>query len=172
MSTFLNPNAVSLCALVLAAACGAHAATPAPGASTSTAQTAPRSAAPHDGTIGSALALPAGPGMTLQIGCEANVFVGPFVLTQRPETLTLVGTNRSVDGAQVCAPTAEWVDSAGAFVGTAGFGCPEGTAVTDSEISYEYSPDNGGNSATPVYLHIHREDPAGCPGAEITLARR
>lgn len=171
MSTFSHPLVLGFCALAFTA-CGTRAATPTPSPSTPSAQPSASGEAPRDGTIASARPLPAGPAITLQIGCEANVFVGPFELTQRPETITLVGTNRSLTGAQICAPGAEWVDGTGAFVGTAGLGCPEGTGVANSELSYEYSPDNGGSSANPVYLRIHREDPADCTHAEITLARR
>ena len=167
---------LALCALTLCSACGS-------GSSASPASPATNPAPPPasvrageppspTGAVASARPLPAGPPISLTIGCAADFLVGPFELARSGDTLALAGTNRSIDGQQVCAPAAEWVDATGAPIAVAGFGCAEGPEAVTSELTYEYSPDNGGNAANPVYLRIHREDPAGCPTSEITLARR
>jgi len=167
---------IVLAGLTLCSACSsASSASPASPATTTppspaTVRTGEPPAPP--GAVASARALPAGPPITFTIGCAADFLVGPFALERSGDTLALAGTNRSIDGQQVCAPAAEWVDATGAPVGVAGFGCAEGPDAITSELTYEYSPDNGGSGANPVYLHVHREDPAGCPSSEITLARR
>ncbi|MBI5512893.1 MAG: hypothetical protein HY909_03950 [Deltaproteobacteria bacterium] len=124
------------------------------------------------GTLGAARPLPAGPAVVFALGCDANFFVGPFNFQRSGDAVRLATTVRSADGSQVCAPTAHWVDGSGAPVAVAGVGCAEGAAPVSSEITQDYSPDNGGSSANPVYLHVERHDPAGCVAVELTLARR
>lgn len=161
----------SVLALMLITACGADAPVAPTPAAVAPAVTPP-TVAPARPAMPGALALPAGPPITLMVGCRFDAFVGPFALTRSGESVTLVGTSRSVDGSQICAPSVEWVDGAAAFVSVSGLGCAEGPAPTSSELVYEYSPDNGGAAANPVYLHLHREDLDGCVSAEVTLARR
>ena len=163
-------SALTLCAC----SSGSSASRPAPVAPAAPSPGTGRTGDPPSptGAAASARALPAGPPISFTIGCAADFLVGPFELARSGDTVGLAGTNRSVDGSQLCAPAAEWVDATGAVVAPAGFGCAEGPDATTSELTYEYSPDNGGNAANPVYLHIRREDPEGCVASEITLARR
>lgn len=76
---------------------------------------------------------------------------------------------RSVTGAQFCGVQLTWVDAQDQPVGTAGIGGPEGAATASAESVHEFSPDNGGSSAKPVFLRIVREDTEGCPPVGLTL---
>lgn len=74
-----------------------------------------------------------------------------------------------VSGVQACGVQLTWVDTQDQTVGTAGIGCPEGEGAANAESVSEYSPDNGGSGANPVYLRIVREGPEGCPPVGLTL---
>lgn len=105
------------------------------------------------------------------VPCSGSFFVGPFSLKKDPEQLVVQAKVKSVKGTQVC-PGGKWVDASGKFVAVAGLGCVENANVVDVKISYEYSPGNGGSSASTVYLSLEYPEPkpASCDSAQVTLS--
>lgn len=128
--------------------------------------------APTQGTVGDARPLTRGAPSALTLGCRAQMYVGPFRLARSGESVRIASTARSLNGAQACGAQVSWVDAQDQFVSVAGIGCPEGDGTTPAESVYEYSPDNGGNGANPVYLRIARQDPEGCAPIGLTLSLR
>lgn len=110
---------------------------------------------------------------TFTIPCAGAMYIGPFRFTRDPETLALHSVAKSPSGAQICAG-GSWVDSSGTFSGTVGLGCPEAEKVAETDVTFEYSPGNGGNGTNPVYLMVKFDEakPAGCKSAEVTLSLR
>lgn len=130
-------------------------------------------AAPARGSIAEARPLAAGQSLPeFDVPCESSFYVGPFRFTADPQTVGTRTTLRSTTAEQVCGLRAEWVDGTGTFASTAGVGCAEGDQAMLAEQTFTYSPGNGGSGANPVYLHLERHDPAGCPALRLTLAGR
>jgi hypothetical protein len=134
-----------------------------------TATSAGGAQAPTQGTLRDARALTRGGPSAMTLGCRVHAYAGPFRLERSGQSVRIASAARSVSGAQACGVQLTWVDAQDQPVGTAGIGCPEGAATATAENVYEYSPDNGGSSANPVYLRIVREDPEGCPPVGLTL---
>lgn len=108
----------------------------------------------------------------MTVGCRAHFYVGPFRFNASGESALIHSSTRSVSGAQACGLLAAWVSGEDREVAVAGVGCPEGAAPAEMDITYEYSPANGGNDVNPVYLRFHREDPADCAPLALTLTLR
>lgn len=99
------------------------------------------------------------------------MYVGPFAFTQHGQSASF--SSWHAEQPQTCVG-GSWVDATGAFLAVAGFGCSDAGTRAEATNLYEFSPDNGGNSATPVFLQLaFTGDPAptACPPSRVHLTR-
>lgn len=148
--------------------CGAGAAEPNPPPAAPTAAPASTEAHAEQG-LAAARALATGDSSGLQVACDGAVYLGPFELSDG-ETVTLEGTH--TEDLQTCIGV-EFVDGSDVWVSGGGFGCSDGGQAASTEASYEYSPSNGGNAASPVYAKVVIADPRPEPcGPARVMVRR
>lgn len=151
--------------------CGAGTAEPTATTEPTTATSAPAPTGAHAAQgLAAARALAVGESVQLEVGCEGAVYLGPFAFASDGQAVTLEGTHTAQ--AQTCLG-ANFVDASDAFVAVGGFGCSDGGQTSTAEASYEYSPGNGGNAASPVFVKVAVGDPRPepCAPSRVTVRR-
>jgi hypothetical protein len=122
--------------------------------------------------LANARALPVGAEVAIDVTCEGGpIYVGPFAFTQHGQGVSFTSWHSEVP--QTCVG-GSWVDATGAFIQVAGFGCSDSGTRAESTNVYDYRPDSGENSATPVFLQLaFTGDPAPttCPPSRVHLTR-